>query len=168
MRKKLKLGGLTALALVIAGTAIAAVPANDSRAPKVRTYTSKQIQYTPVETSAGPGASPPVAGPGAPTPGDEDIFFEALFKDGHRIGHVHAVCTFINTTHPGVEQCVATFSLPKGDITVQGVIGEPPPGTNPPFVQAITGGTGAYHTAHGTVRITPISETRTRYRLVIR
>jgi allene oxide cyclase-like protein len=168
MPRKFTLGGLTAVAVVVAGTALAAVPANDSRAPKVRTYTSKLVQYTPIETTVGPGARPPLP-PGALNPGDEDVFYEALYKHGHRVGHVHAVCTIIKTTtHPGVEQCVVTFSLPKGDITVQGLIPEPPPGKNPPFVQAITGGTGAYSTAHGAVRITPLSETRTRYRLVIR
>jgi hypothetical protein len=91
-----------------------------------------------------------------------------VVKRGRSVGHVHTVCTLIKTTHPGVEQCVATFSLRGGDITVQGLIKEPRPGTNPPFVNAITGGTGAYSTAHGTVKVTPVSETRTRYRLVIR
>jgi hypothetical protein len=44
------------------------------------------------------------------------------------------------------DQCVATLSLPKGQITVQGLVDR----TGPmPVTLAITAGTGAYRTAHG-------------------
>ena len=46
------------------------------------------------------------------------------------------------------DQCVATLSLPRGQITAQGLVDR----TGPvPITVAITGGTGAYRTAHGEV-----------------
>lgn len=38
---------------------------------------------------------------------------------------------------------------------------------NQPFALAITGGTGAYRTAHGQVQITPVSDTGQHYTLTV-
>jgi hypothetical protein len=54
MRRKFTLGGLTALAVVIAGTALAAAPTRESRAPRVLSFTSKQLQFTPIDATVHP------------------------------------------------------------------------------------------------------------------
>jgi hypothetical protein len=62
-------------------------------------------------------------------------------------------------------QCVATLSLPKGQITVQGL----PTFTEGPasFFLAITGGTGAYKTAHGQVKVVQVSDVESRLTLFL-
>jgi hypothetical protein len=63
-------------------------------------------------------------------------------------------------------QCLVTLLLPEGQITVQGVrTGSLTQQLPPPFVLAITGGTGAYKTAHGEVRIVDINATDSRLTL---
>ena len=52
-------------------------------------------------------------------------------------------CTFITAD---AYQCVATFDLPTGQITVQGVLRDAPD-----FTIAVTGGTGDYSGAGGTL-----------------
>jgi hypothetical protein len=53
------------------------------------------------------------------------------------------------TRHGGESQCVATARLGNGQITVQGLLaGEPET-----FVLPITGGSGAYLGAEGTVHV---------------
>ena len=51
-----------------------------------------------------------------------------------------------------LKDCVATAALPKGDLTAQGIVtsksGAPQPST-----LVVTGGTGSYLDAHGTVKV---------------
>ena len=47
------------------------------------------------------------------------------------------------------DQCTGSFALPQGQITVQGLVDRV--GGTLPIAVAVTGGTGAYRTAHGTV-----------------
>ena len=87
-----------------------------------------------------------------PSLGDELIIAEALSRKGHDVGTSGVVCTVTQTTVTYdvlTFQCVATLSLRKGQITLQGLIevqGEDDPG---PFKVAITGGTGRYRGAGG-------------------
>ena len=62
-------------------------------------------------------------------------------------------------------QCLATLSLPEGQLTAQGLTTLNESGQ--PFTLAITGGTGAYRTAHGQIRIAPVSETESHYTLTV-
>jgi hypothetical protein len=55
-------------------------------------------------------------------------------------------------------QCLVTSILPRGQITIQGAVTGPEQGAGPPFYNAVTGGTGAYRTARGEVRISTISD----------
>lgn len=86
------------------------------------------------------------------SPGDSFVLSDTLTKQGNDFGSVYAQCTFITAE---ATQCVATFDLPNGQITIQGVfIGE---ATD--FTFAVTGGTGDYTRAGGTVSIhTPQEE----------
>ena len=64
---------------------------------------------------------------GAPGPslGDELIFSEVVRKDGREVGKSGVVCT-LTEAEPPYEvltfQCVATLSLKRGQITLQGLI----------------------------------------------
>ena len=67
---------------------------------------------------------------------------------------------------PGVAftiQCVTTLSLPRGLVTIHGLVTFTEEAT--PFTFAITGGTGAYKTAHGQIRINIVSTDEERYTL---
>lgn len=97
-----------------------------------------------------------------PSLGDEFVISERLSKDGRQIGESGIVCVLTHTVPPYDVQtfhCVATLSLRKGQITLQGLIevqGEDDPG---PFVVAITGGTGKFRGAGGEAVIRDRGET---------
>jgi hypothetical protein len=107
---------------------------------------------------------------GAPGPslGDELIISEALSRHGNDVGESGVVCTVTQVTPPydvTTFHCVATLSLRRGQITLQGLIevqGEDDPG---PFTVAITGGTGAFRGAGGEAKIRDVSDTETVYKL---
>ena len=107
---------------------------------------------------------------GAPGPslGDEFVFSETLRRNGREVGESGGVCTATEVVPPYdviTFHCVATLSLRRGQITLQGLIevqGEDDPG---PFTVAITGGTGAFRGAGGEARIRSVSPRRTIYRL---
>ena len=106
-------------------------------------------------------------GPTGPSVGDQLVFSETLYRRGHEVGESGVVCTVTAVTPPYdviTFHCVATLSLRRGQITLQGLIevqGEDDPG---PFTVAITGGTGAYRGASGEARIRDRGE-RTIYKL---
>jgi hypothetical protein len=86
--------------------------------------------------------------------GDQEVFADRLFQDGRRVGEDGGVCQTVRATAASAaQQCVWSLSLPQGQITAQGLVTSTPagPGT---FVVAITGGTGAYQTAHGHMQVT--------------
>jgi hypothetical protein len=100
--------------------------------------------------------------------GDEFVFSETLSRRGHEVGESGGVCTATQVTPPydvTTFHCVATLSLRRGQITLQGLIelqGEDDPG---PFTVAITGGTGAFRGAGGEARIRNVDDTTTIYKL---
>jgi hypothetical protein len=78
-----------------------------------------------------------------PSRGDGFIMTEKIFDpaSGDRIGRGEAACTIIDASH-GRLVCTGVAVLPQGRIMFQG-------GDKPPL--AITGGTGAFAGARGTV-----------------
>ena len=78
-----------------------------------------------------------------PTPGDGFVLSEKLHDHGDDFGTLYAQCTFVTAD---VIQCVATFDLPNGQITVQGTQRDVLD-----FTVAVTGGTGDYSGASGTM-----------------
>jgi hypothetical protein len=78
-----------------------------------------------------------------PSRGDGFVMTETVFDpaSGDRIGRTQTACTVIDARH-GRLQCTGTIVLPQGEIAVQG-------DGQPPF--AVTGGTGAFAGARGTL-----------------
>ncbi|MCW2767067.1 MAG: hypothetical protein JWO11_3026 [Nocardioides sp.] len=94
--------------------------------------------------------------------GDEFVFTSNLTKQGRPMGHTGVVCT-ITSTATEESQCVGTLSLLRGEITIQGLVaGEPQV-----FEFPITGGSGAYEGAEGTLRVRELSSNPTRELLTI-
>ncbi len=74
---------------------------------------------------------------------------------GKKVGHTGVVCTITSTAREE-SQCVGTASLRRGQITIQGLLaGEPEV-----FEFPITGGTGAYEGAEGTLVVRELSDTK--------
>ncbi len=87
--------------------------------------------------------------------GDAFVFTSKLTKHGKHVGRTGVVCT-ITSTAAEESQCVGTARLRGGQITIQGLLaGEPTV-----FKFAITGGTGAYEGAEGTLVVREISNTK--------
>jgi hypothetical protein len=78
-----------------------------------------------------------------PSRGDGLVMIEKVFDpaSGDRIGRSQTACMVIDARHSRL-QCTGTVVLPRGELTLQG-------GGQPPF--AVTGGTGAFAGARGTV-----------------
>ena len=96
------------------------------------------------------------------TLGDYFVFTHRLKRHGERVGHVSGQCTIVSVARPESEpQCVVTASLPRGLITGQTLIG--PHGATGDIVQAITGGTGRFTGAEGTILIQGIDDIRERW-----
>jgi len=84
--------------------------------------------------------------------GDSFVFTSKLTRHGNKVGHTGVVCT-ITSTAMEESQCVGSAWLRRGEITIQGLLaGEPEV-----FKFAITGGTGAYEGAEGTLVVREVS-----------
>ena len=80
--------------------------------------------------------------------GDEIVSHDIIFsKSGKRVGYDAQTCIITNL-HPPQLGCSLVFALPGGTITGQ-YIGAPPPHK----LVAITGGTGKYVGANGTIEV---------------
>ncbi|MGH8892838.1 MAG: dirigent protein [Actinomycetes bacterium] len=100
--------------------------------------------------------------------GDQFVFSDWLFRGDEQVGRTGGVCTFTHVdeaTFAATAQCLGTLELPKGQITVQGLVTFTD--EEAPFWVAVTGGTGAYKTAKGQMRVTPVDETTERFRVVL-
>jgi hypothetical protein len=91
--------------------------------------------------------------------GDQIVFSNDLFRGGVKVGTDGGVGTLVRL-EPRVAatiQFVATARLPRGQITVQGLVRfTDGPST---FNVAITGGTGRFREAHGVLTVEEVSDT---------
>ncbi|HVD14853.1 MAG TPA: hypothetical protein VNK73_10440 [Actinomycetota bacterium] len=162
MFKKAILGVAIVLVLAAAGVSVAAASSSTADASKHREQTiqlvAKQAQST-VLVLAAPGHGPV---------GNQFLGTDDLYRHGRKVGDDASVCQFMADLGEagGRFQCVATLSLPEGQLTAQGLITQAETGGQP-FTLAITGGTGAYRTAHGQVRVVQTSETERHYTLTV-
>ncbi len=92
--------------------------------------------------------------------GDQFVGTDDVTQNGHAAGEAHLSCTFMRRAGTAATfQCSGVLALHKGQIAAQGV---------PVFVDgqltrfslAVTGGTGAYRTAHGQLRTVETSPTQ--------
>lgn len=128
-----------AIALVAAG-ALALTPASAVAKSHGRTITIKaRSQIDQVQTVDN--------APAGPSAGDMLVFTERLFDShGKRIGSDAASCVSL---FDGTSLCTGTYALPGGRLMVQ-LLQPGPTGT---YDQAITGGTGRFAGARGTVTV---------------
>jgi hypothetical protein len=97
--------------------------------------------------------------------GDQYVFTNDLFRGGEKVGTDGGVCSAVRLDAGLLtDHCTATLSLPRGQITAQWLI-TLARGEERPIVAAITGGTGAYRTAHGELVAEAISEQEVRLTL---
>jgi hypothetical protein len=163
MFKKAILGVAIVLVLAAAGVTVAAAASSSSAdASKHRVQT---IQLVAKQTSA---TLLVLAAHGHGPVGNQFLTTDDVYRQGRKVGHDAAVCQFMADLGQagGRFQCVATVSLPEGQLTVQGLPTLTETG-NQPFTLAITGGTGAYRTAHGQLQVAPVSETEEHYTLTV-
>ena len=136
----------------------------------IRTTTVYAFDINPSTDELIPAPGTP---PGVISEGDESIINDQLTSThlaGHGasagypiIGYDSGTCTFTRVSPDSqpsnsafdttLEDCAVTAFLPNGSITVQGVI-TTRSGTPQPATLAVTGGTGSFNGANGTLRVT--------------
>lgn len=87
---------------------------------------------------------------GEASQGDRVVVRSDLFDEAdNKVGETHGTCTTTRGGPDEAEQCVVTYTLPGGQLTVQGMYFNYI--DQGPFDNAITGGTGKYEKARGSV-----------------
>jgi hypothetical protein len=99
----------------------------------------------------GPPAQIDLGAPG-PSAGDQLIITMDVFKGAKRVGESHVVCTTVRVGQPSIVQCDNVSNINGNQITASGVVTSDEE-EQTPFVQAITGGTGAFSGAEGRLTV---------------
>jgi hypothetical protein len=96
-------------------------------------------------------------GDSGPSLGDQYVFSSTLTEHGRTVGHTGVVCT-LTSVQRNESECVGTAYFRWGQISVQGLV----PGDANQFALPITGGTGAFEGAGGTLYVRELSQNPTR------
>jgi hypothetical protein len=148
MRNKLGLATIIALVIVVASITLASASASGGGSSDHRVQVIRLVVKGVQESNIDLGKK-------GFSQGDQEVVGLNVLRDGKKIGEAGQVCQFVRVTQSSAtDLCQLALSLPKGQITAQGLVKSTAtagPGT---FFLAITGGTGAYQTAHGQVKIT--------------
>ncbi|MER5730292.1 hypothetical protein ABT084_18475 [Streptomyces sp. NPDC002138] len=161
------LGTATALTLLACAPLAAAATGTDSGHDKGKHQVITLIGQLAEQTRF------PV-NPGGPAAQGDRTVVRSILSDqaGNQVGETGGFCTTTRAALPGdsggAEECVVTYTLPGGQLTAQGMIfgiltqGLPtvPP---PSFDNAITGGTGKYALARGSVHADTIGAGKRRF-----
>jgi allene oxide cyclase-like protein len=101
--------------------------------------------------------------------GDRFTFTDDVFEGDRKVGINGGECIAVrilpDPLPSGQEpesvtfNCVVSFELERGQLTIQGLFTFSAETAGEPFTLAVTGGTGAYRTAHGEAEVTETSET---------
>jgi hypothetical protein len=122
------------LAGVVAAVAVGSAASSDAATgPATITIRDQQTRYVRV----GHGV------------GSREIARATLYSRGstkHVLGHSVLVCTYVGTVE---RSCIVTYALPKGTIVAEGLLS-----SRLLYELAITGGTGLYDNARGTITTT--------------
>lgn len=86
--------------------------------------------------------------------GDYDVHKDRLVRSGTTIGWEVGNCLTIRVAKTADELCEMVLHLPHGQIVASGAVHAGPQGPKS-FVLGITGGTGRYDDARGTLSLTP-------------
>lgn len=96
--------------------------------------------------------------------GDMDVYSGNPIRDGRKVGHGGGSCQITHIDGANITmQCLLTMKLEHGSVTMQSLWVR---GASP-LDMAITGGTGAYRNARGTVRFWDIATPNERVRAEI-
>lgn len=96
--------------------------------------------------------------------GDMDVYSGNAIRDGRKVGHGGGSCQITHIDGANITmQCLLTMKLEHGSVTMQSLWVR---GASP-LDMAITGGTGAYRNARGTVRFWDIATPNERVRAEI-
>lgn len=155
MRTKLRLFSATIAIVALGVTASPAAATANGKGRHTLRLVATEIQSHYVD----------VGSPG-PSLGDQAMSFDSVARKRRQVG-VHAVvCTVVHVTSGGVTfQCVGTFSLRRGQITLQGLVEIQGEDDRGPWTGAITGGTGAYRGARGEAVTRGVNDTTSSYEL---
>jgi hypothetical protein len=143
--------GATAAAVTVAALAVSSVaPATGRGASSSARDTIRVLSTTAEEDMAFVDV-----GPTGDSLGDMFVFNATLSRHHRTVGHVGVACTLV-ALDPDEAQCLGTASFRNGQITVQGLVED----ESSDFDLAITGGTGRYEGAGGTLSVHEISDSR--------
>jgi hypothetical protein len=144
----IKTGTLAALAATTIGALVAVLPAQGQEPADARTLTFITVEQQGDEHAID-------ARPKGPSVGDRWLLATTLRRDGKAAGRLEGDCVGVDERF-GVLQCTVVAILPDGRLTLQGAsVSKPIPGVGRTGEEyAITGGTGAYTGATGTMRRT--------------
>lgn len=154
---------LTLAALAVAGIGAATAAALPAAGGTTITLVSRFEPATLVTDDVAPLGK-------RPTVGDRYVYSTALTRGGRRAGRSESVDTAIDGKIQGVLRTTVLL-LPDGTVTATGATGNAPAnGWKPEKVTrlAVTGGTGAYDGATGTLTQVDIDDTHQRLTLHLR
>ena len=135
------------LAGVLAGVLVVSPWERGSAAatgPAKITITNRQVSVARVDVGAR-----------GKSPGDMEIIRQRLFDRARRklIGRAELMCTFVDSRRSRI--CRGTYFMPKGRLVVGGSLS-----FRQFYELAVTGGTGLYDNARGTVTVTRMATSR--------
>lgn len=153
MTSRLRLGVATGLALAATGVVLTATSASsgpagthDGGSGEVLRLVGKEVSSQLLDLGAADFSE-----------GDQFVFTNDLFRGNTKVGEDGGLCVVSRLTQEGAAtfECHGVNTLPGGQITVQGLVTYGPTEEikQDPYHFAITGGTGKYRKARGTVRI---------------
>jgi hypothetical protein len=129
------LGAVAVGLLAAAVVAVAAERSSEATGPAAVRLTDKQTDFSQFGPADGPGAG--------------EVMRLTLFGSSSAtrpIGHAVLVCTQVGD---GERSCTGTYILPRGTIETGGVLR-----SRLLYTQAVTGGTGLFDNARGTLTVT--------------
>lgn len=169
MATKLRLLAVLAVALALGAVSLASATGeatDDRKKVRIIDLTAKTVQEADLDLGA-EGFSL----------GDRFVFSDDVFRDDGPVGMLGGECTAVRILPQPLppEQepesvtvnCVVTLELPRGQVTVQGLITFSQETEGQPFTLAVTGGTGAYRTARGEAQVTETSDVDSSIRLTL-
>jgi hypothetical protein len=169
MATKLRLLAVLAVALALGAVSLASATGtatDDRKKVRIIDLTAKTVQESDIDLGA-EGFSL----------GDRFVFSDDVFRDDGPVGMLGGECTAVRILPQPLapEQepesvtvnCVVTLELPRGQVTVQGLITFSQETEGQPFTLAVTGGTGAYRTARGEAQVTETSDVDSSIRLTL-